>query len=722
MTRLSLAAEALRDKRVASTWAALPVIVGAYLLLAGSQDTLLATYGQVVFQMAPALFCAFAAAAAWSSEPHSRLRVVWGLLAAGGGLALISGSMLSFGVVAGGLSEWMWSVFGLTGAMCSAAVVLAMAVASGVDRRGWRSAVRIVLDVVALSSVCFGLAHYVTVLLAETLAPLSAVPVMRVAAFATLGVVLMALDISVYLASGPRKGLWTPTSALGVGALSLGAVVYGGVLFTGNATTAGAPLHVAAHVLFIVGYYVMFLSAFMQVAAVARKGRHHSATGVLTRLPTAPGIVTATLLFFGVVLLGAVVVHTPTSDPHESVYLAVLALSVVCLALRSAAESEEAEVLAAGSMRDALTGLPGSRAIDEKMGHALAESRRNGVPVGVFVVDVDDFAAFNASNGYRRGDRALRGVADSLLRQLGPQRDVLRLSGDEFVVIGPVQDSVIAEAFGNLIRSAIRDAVAGEQLGASVGVALFPEHGDTQEALLRAADRALAWAKRHGKGRVQVYETGLAEAMNIEERLAEGDEGARMSMARALCAAADARDPANHTHSRNVAALVRLFAESMGFDEEHTRRLETAGVLHDVGKIALPDQMLGGRTLSIRQRDTAREHSELGERLAKALGVEGVPAWIRSHHERWDGNGFPDGLSGEDIPLESRIIALADAYDTLTAGSRYGAPLSKAAALQEIDLGMGVRFDPDLAERFIVMVGSTGALGWSDDWDRGAPA
>ena len=114
----------------------------------------------------------------------------------------------------------------------------------------------------------------------------------------------------------------------------------------------------------------------------------------------------------------------------------------------------------------------------------------------------------------------------------------------------------------------------------------------------------------------------------------------------------------------------------------------------------------------------AREHSELGEALVQSVGLPGVPTWVRHHHERWDGAGYPDGLTGEAVPLESRIIALADAYDAMTSGVRNRVPMSRGAALQEIDLGMGSRFDPMLAEKFIEVVGATASLGWSDDWLR----
>jgi HD-GYP domain-containing protein (c-di-GMP phosphodiesterase class II) len=111
------------------------------------------------------------------------------------------------------------------------------------------------------------------------------------------------------------------------------------------------------------------------------------------------------------------------------------------------------------------------------------------------------------------------------------------------------------------------------------------------------------------------------------------------------------------------------------------------------------------------------EHAVLGAQLVGSLGIEGLPSWVRAHHERWDGSGFPDGLVGEQIPLEARIIALADAYDGMTAGRRGGSSsMSKSAALQEIDHGIGNRFDPDLAERFIEVVGRTASFGWSDEW------
>ena len=188
-------------------------------------------------------------------------------------------------------------------------------------------------------------------------------------------------------------------------------------------------------------------------------------------------------------------------------------------------------------------------------------------------------------------------------------------------------------------------------------------------------------------------------------------------MVRAIASATDARDPRSYYHSRNVAALSVMFSEAIGIDPEAVRRIEIAALLHDCGRLGLPESLMADVLRTSRQQLAAREHSAIGELVTRSVGMPGVPLWVRHHHERWDGAGYPDGLVGEAVPLESRIIALADAYDAVTSGARNGVPVSRAAALQEIDLGMGSRFDPMLAERFIEVVGETASLGWSDEWE-----
>jgi HD-GYP domain-containing protein (c-di-GMP phosphodiesterase class II) len=147
-------------------------------------------------------------------------------------------------------------------------------------------------------------------------------------------------------------------------------------------------------------------------------------------------------------------------------------------------------------------------------------------------------------------------------------------------------------------------------------------------------------------------------------------------------------------------------AEHLGFDRKRVEMLETAAVLHDIGKIGVSDHVLRKRgSLTPAERREVNNHAALGERILAGTSLHEVLPWILSHHERWDGTGYPTGLTGEEIPYEARILAVCDAFDAMTSDRPYRSALSCAAALQEIDLNMGTQFDPVIAEVFIRMVG-----------------
>jgi diguanylate cyclase (GGDEF)-like protein/putative nucleotidyltransferase with HDIG domain len=405
----------------------------------------------------------------------------------------------------------------------------------------------------------------------------------------------------------------------------------------------------------------------------------------------------------------------PGSD-DATVDLAGLLIATTCLVLRTALATAETVELKDRSMTDGATGAFNMREFDVRLAERLVTQRRFGEGFALFAVDLDRFTSLNAASGPAVASAVLKRVVQAI-RTAHPGVDIFRQAGDEFLVLAAASDIQEATFIGGALLDAIRSLKSEwASPSASIGFAMCPQHACEREELLRMASGARAWVKHHGRGRVMCYDERLVRPFGLEDRLRLIDERARRDMTRALSAATDARDPANARHSRNVAALATLLAEDCGFSKDQMQAIEVAAMLHDVGKIALPDPMLGGRTLSIRERLRSREHTELGERLLASVGIEGVAEWVRSHHERWDGEGYPDGLTGEEIPLAARIIALADAYDGMTMGVRYGAPMSKAAALQEIDLSLGTRFDPELGERFIALVGRTAALGWSDDW------
>ena len=717
MSPSSVAANRAQSARGLLVWAGLPVIVAFYLIFSLQNASVASlAYSQVAYLIAPSLFATFSAAAAWASATRTTEHRVWSLLSIAAWALFASEAAISYGAITDGLSSWWALFFDVVNVSAIALFVGAAVVASGLSKLGRLRALRFTIDSFALATITFAL---IVRLLESSPAFGNGVDsvTLRVAAYLTVAVGILAIDLVVGGIAAESRNVWSIelTAGLAVFAAAVALWSLSGVPMSIAAIEAGT-LTLAASLAFLIAYYLLFVAAFFHVLRTGSPGRPGARRSWMMSQSPAPGIAVSSTIFAGIVWLGYSLVTAPAEGPTKVVSLGSLLVVVFAMVAHTILESEETARLVKRSKVDHVSGMPGPGALAEGLAPLIEEARVSGRPCIVMVVDSDDFARINAAKGFRYGDRLLKDIARSITRVVGSNRAIYRLSGDEFLVAGSVDDSRAAELLARAILSAVRVTGAADALTVSIGYALCPQDGATQEDLTRKADRAKVWVKRHGKNQAVAYEDRLGDALGIEQRLSD-DEDTRRTMVRALCSATDARDPANRHHSRNVASLTRLMAEDLGLDEEHIRRVEMAAVLHDVGKIALPDQMLGGKTLTIRERRSSREHSALGERLTEPLGIPGVSSWIRAHHERWDGNGYPDGLKDEDIPLEARIIALADAYDSMTAGTRYGAPLSKAGALQEIDLGIGSRFDPVLAERFIRVVATTGALGWSDDWE-----
>jgi diguanylate cyclase (GGDEF)-like protein len=378
--------------------------------------------------------------------------------------------------------------------------------------------------------------------------------------------------------------------------------------------------------------------------------------------------------------------------------------------------SAELDRLASRTRIDPLTGMSDAADFARQLDTHVSVAKFGGDPVAVLLLDVDSFAEVDSALGRVGGDRVLAEVAAVIKEQVGRGAELYRLSGDAFGLIAPSCERAEAAAMADGVISTFRGLSAGSAtlVTVSIGYASVPLDAVTSEGVLRAAEHALRWAKMRGKARAVGYDPNLGRS-TLDSDIETGGRSASRDMVRALSAAADAREPANAYHSRNVAALSRLVAVSMGFEPEHVRRVEIAGLLHDVGVIALPDRAVR-QARNLTETAVGREHCVIGAQLVAPLGLDGVTDWVLHHHESWDGEGYPDGLKGDRIPVEARIVALADSFDGMTAGKRHGVAMSKWAALQEIDLNIGVRFDPSIAERFIEVVGNASVLGWSDEW------
>jgi diguanylate cyclase (GGDEF)-like protein/putative nucleotidyltransferase with HDIG domain len=389
-----------------------------------------------------------------------------------------------------------------------------------------------------------------------------------------------------------------------------------------------------------------------------------------------------------------------------NMFLVCTGISVGCVLARTLLTVVDNGHLLNRSVTDPLTGLFNHRHFHERLAAAVSTAERFGEKAAVAVIDIDDFSRVNAAAGHSVGDATLCAVASRIADTVGPEDLVCLLGGDEFGIIFPGGDARAATDAVRNVLAVIRTVshTSGLRLTASAGVAGFPEHADDHETLLQMADGAQYWAKYHGKGQVVAYDPEIVTALDVEARIRELEAGMELGTVRALATAVDARSPGTEHHSRNVAALAVLLAREIGMIERTAALLEVAALVHDVGKIGIPDRVLHKRgRLNTQEMLAVREHSVLGERVLRSTRLQEVLPWVRHHHERWDGTGYPDGLKGEQIPVEARVLAVCDAYDAMVCERSYRPAMTKPAALQEIDLNLGSQFDPALGEVFLRM-------------------
>ncbi len=408
------------------------------------------------------------------------------------------------------------------------------------------------------------------------------------------------------------------------------------------------------------------------------------------------------------IALAAIVVFAVWSVSAESGSVdqrLALASAVVLLGLLGfyilAAAFEAAELMAALT-RDRVSGAHTVDYFNEQLAREVDVARRCGEPLAVLVIDVDGFHRYVSVHGAESAERSLSDVAAVISRVVGGAARTARIEDNLFACVVSGHARTAAETVAEEVRTAVRSETL---LTVSVGVGVFPEHGVEAADLVESAAAALRWAKVHGKDRVEVFseEHRRSEVHQLETGALRAQS--HLASLRALAAAVDARDPDTRYHSQGVADLAVLVAREIGLPEERVRSLEQAALMHDIGKIAVADAILvkPGR-LTPREFEQMREHPVLGAQVLASSTLGEVAPWIRAHHERWDGEGYPDGLSGPAIPLEARIIAVCDAYEAMTSHRSYRSRLSPAAALQEIDLNMGLQFDPDVAEALIGVV------------------
>jgi len=422
------------------------------------------------------------------------------------------------------------------------------------------------------------------------------------------------------------------------------------------------------------------------------------------------------LAFVGALWAGLLVARDTAYLPVASFVATITTLGLVGMFVAIARERLATLVteLSDAARRDPLTGLLNRRGFEELFDVELERSRRGEQGLSVVVGDLDDFKAINDRLGHSAGDDALRRVGAALMQGKRSWDAAARVGGEEFAILAPDTDEHGAYILAERLRAAVQSTL--EQSGPapltiSFGIVSHPVHGQTPEALLQAGDQALYAAKQLGRNRSVISSAEVPGILARGSRSARGrgsrsDEGhVELATLLRLAEALDVRDSGSTTHCQRVGRYAELIARELGLAPAAVERVRIAGILHDVGRVGVPDSLLVKEgPLSEAEWAWVRAHPATGARMLETTEFAGIGAWILAHHERPDGAGYPDGRRAGEVPLEAAILAAADAYEAMTARRSYRGPLDPRAASEELRRGAGRQFDERVVDALLRVV------------------
>jgi diguanylate cyclase (GGDEF)-like protein len=371
-------------------------------------------------------------------------------------------------------------------------------------------------------------------------------------------------------------------------------------------------------------------------------------------------------------------------------------LAAELAAARGRISELEAELGRLGSRDPVSGGLLTLRAFRAQLELDVQRAHRHGRPLSLAVLDIDRFRYFNLKHGYAAGDQVLAGVGAAIARRTRSHDLACRLGGDEFVLLFPETAAPGAlDAMRRLLVELEELEVAGVRgHAASAGVAELAT-GQPAEAVLAAAGKALEQARAAGGGQVMLY----------SEQADDGDQAspAHGDVIAALASTLGERDRYTGDHSESVVDLAARVGAALALDAQQIGGLRTAALLHDIGKVGVPDEILHKPgPLTDAEWEIMRQHPVIGERIIRAIpGLGSIARVVRAEHERWDGGGYPDGLAGSEIPIEARIILACDAYHAMTSDRPYRAAMDHREAFAELTDNAGTQFDPQVIEALV---------------------
>ena len=390
---------------------------------------------------------------------------------------------------------------------------------------------------------------------------------------------------------------------------------------------------------------------------------------------------------------------------HDSpqLELASALAAQIAVAFENARRFEDAHYLAE---RDPVTGLLDHRGMNSRLEQELARCARMGSKFSVVMMDMDNFKLFNDTYGHAVGDEVLGTVAKTLSKAVRKYDVVARYGGDEFVALLPDCNTDGATVLVKRLRQSIKDNCSYVEkatlnrvpIELSYGIATYPNQGDRVTEVMSAADSNLSKSKSKGGDWITAPSLSVGHRTNAKLGVFNVLDG--------LVTTVDNKDHYTRQHSDDVCVHAIALAIKMGLSVDNQRVLRTAAILHDVGKIGVPDSILRKPgALTDEEFEIIKQHVVLSKLIIKEVpDLDEVLAAVATHHERYDGFGYPDGIKGEHIPLLGRVLGLTDAYSAMTTDRPYRRAMTVEEAVAELKRVAGKQLDPELVPVFCEVV------------------
>ncbi|WP_051273738.1 diguanylate cyclase [Desulfotruncus alcoholivorax] len=384
------------------------------------------------------------------------------------------------------------------------------------------------------------------------------------------------------------------------------------------------------------------------------------------------------------------------------------------------------EKLYSMTLRDGLTGLFNHSYIKNSLNNEIKRCREQNRCLAFILLDIDNFKYYNDMFGHQCGDKLLLEFSKVLLSGTRNSDIVGRYGGDEFGIILPGANGERALQVGERLKQLIeehpfkkKDQLPGGCLTASIGIAIYPDHADNAQELLKLADEAMYHAKRNSKNQVQLYFSAIQE---FQRELSHSDRDLMKSL-NTLLTIINAKDRYTYAHSEKVAEYAEAIARKLELPGDVIKEIKIAAFLHDIGKLEIPCEILTKQgTLTEQEWQFIKQHPRWGSNMLRSFGqFKNIIPYIEHHHERYDGKGYPDGLVGDSIPLGAQIISLADSFDAMVSQRPYKKHLTFREAILELHKNRGKQFHPVLTGIFIDVLTGDYAQRFGENGHRELP-